>query len=116
MNNSKYKADKEIKKNKDKERNKSNKSNEDKNNNTDIFSYNKNDKNDKLYVNTNYSILLNNTRKEKENDKKIFTKIFKFYNSRPMTLNFSNEINNFNSYKMLLNNNKSMKYLKFRIL
>lgn len=110
MNNSKYKADKETKKNKDKERNKSNKSNksnEDKNNNTDIFSYNKNDK---LYVNTNYSILLNNTRKEKENDKKIFTKIFKFYNSRPMTLNFSNEINNFNSYKMLLNN-KSMKYL-----
>ena len=65
---------------------------------------------EKLYVNTNYSILLNNTRKEKENDKKIFTKIFKFYNSRPMTLNFSNEINNFNSYKMLLNNNKSMKY------
>ena len=114
MNNSKYKADKEMKKNKDKERNKSNKSNEDKNNNTDIFSYNKNDKNDKLYVNTNYSILLNNTRKEKENDKKIFTKIFKFYNSRPMTLNFSNEINNFNSYKMLLNNNKSMKYLNKR--
>jgi hypothetical protein len=31
-----------------------------------------------------------------------------------MTLNFSNEINNFNSYKMLLNNNKSMKYLNKR--
>ena len=82
-------------------------------NNTDLYG---NTKNDKLYINTNYSILLNNTKKEKEKNKKICTKIqnFKncinFYNSRPLTLNFSNELNNFNSYKLLLKN-KSMKYL-----
>ena len=82
-------------------------------NHSDMLGINKNDK---LYINTNYSILLNNTKKEREKNKKICTKIqnykncINFYNSRPLTLNFSNELNNYNSYKMLLNN-KSMKYL-----
>lgn len=76
-------------------------------NNTDILRTNKNEK---LYINTNYSVLLNNTKKPK--DKKLHTNIhsFKnFFNSRPLTLNFSNDFNNFSSYKMLLNN-KSSKY------
>ena len=82
------------------------------NNIIDIFPLNKNEK---LHFNTNYSVLLNNTKKE--NSIKYCAKIknfkncFNIYNSRPLTLNFSNEFNKFNSYKMLLNNNKSMKYL-----
>ena len=78
-------------------------------NNNDLLALNKNDK---LYINTNYSVLLNNN--PKKDKKKIYTKIqnlkncFNFYNSRPLTLNFSNEFNNFNSYKILLNN-KSLK-------
>ena len=114
--NNKYKQEKEIRyKIRDNERNiniDKNSSNED-NNKTDIVLHNKNDK---LYFNSNYSCLLNNTKKEKLKEKGIFTKIqnfkncFRLYNSRPLSLNFSNEFNNYNSYKMLLNN-KSMKYL-----
>lgn len=112
INNINYRRDKDKKKRKDLlSHNLKIHSKED--SNIDIFG--NNNKNDRLYINTNYSILLNNTKKEKEK-KKICTKIqnykncINFYNSRPLTLNFSNEINNFNSYKMLLNN-KSMKYL-----
>ena len=81
------------------------------NNNIDINSLNKNEK---LHINTNYSILSNNSKKE--NDKfsskiKNHKNCFNIYNSRPLTLNFSNEFNNLTLYKKMINNN-SMKYLK----
>ena len=79
-------------------------------NNIDIYPLNKNER---LKINTNYSILLNNSRKENDNfypKIKNYKNFFNIYNSRPLTLNFSNEFNNFNSYKKLINN-KSMKYL-----
>ena len=71
-------------------------------------------KNEKIHINTNNSVLLNHLKKE--NDIKLLPKVknyrnfFNIYNSRPLTLNFANDFNNFNSYKMLLNN-KSMKNL-----
>lgn len=60
--------------------------------------------NDKYIINTNYSNNQNCTKIQN------YKNCFNFYNSRPLTLNFSNEFNSFNSYKILLNN-KSLKYL-----
>ena len=86
------------------------KNNNIRNNNIDI---NPLHKNEKLHINTNYSILSNNSKKE--NDKfsskiKNHKNCFNIYNSRPLTLNFSNEFNNLTLYKKMINNN-SMKYL-----
>lgn len=106
-----FKGEKEIKKKKKDHANNVLKNNIKKNPNIDIFSLNKKEK---IYFNTNYSVLLNHFKKENEiklvSKAKNYRNFFNIYNTRPLTLNFSNDFNNFNSYKMLLNNN-SMKNL-----
>ena len=69
---------------------------------SEVFSPNKTHK---LYISTNYSLLLNKKKEKLERRKLYNTKLNNF---RPLTLNFSNDINNFNTFRKL-EINKSVK-------
>ena len=72
-------------------------------------------KTNKLSISTNYTLLSknkNNKKDKKEKTQKL--NYIKLSNLHPLTLNFSNEINNFNSFRKLITNQSTKYFNNYR--